>query len=302
MRTIICHIWFIPLLITLAFSDALGQELEAEGARSSVFIDFHPGDLPLIISVPHGGYEQPEGVPDRTMGTKGHHDVQTLEMGNDISKFCFERTGRRPYLIINRLHRSKLDANREQFDAAQDDPSMMAAWEAYHQYIDSAKTAVARRFGAGLYIDLHGHRHAIQRTEIGYLLVASDLVLADDSLNALEFVSKSSLRSLAYRSPLPFAGLIRGDSSFGGILERDGYPAVPSPNNPDPGGKPFFSGGYNLERHGSRDGGMIDGLQVEAPLSVRESEAERIAYAKALTRTMLWFLDYHYNANDGHAE
>jgi len=302
VRAIICHIWFIPILFTLAFSDAMGQELEAEGARSNAFIDFHPGDLPLIISVPHGGYEQPEGVHDRTMGTRGHHDVQTLEMGNDISKFCFELTGRRPYLIINRLHRSKLDANREQFDAAQDDSSMIAAWEAYHQYIDSAKTAVARRFGAGLYIDLHGHRHAIQRTEIGYLIVAPDLVIPDDSLNEKTFIATSSVRALALRSQLSFAGLIRGDSSFGAALERNGYPAVPSPNNPDPGGKPYFSGGYNAERHGSRDGGKIDGLQIEAPLSVRESEIARLDYAKALTRSVLWFLDHHYGVTDEKTE
>jgi hypothetical protein len=49
-----------------------------------------------------------------------------------------------------------------------------------------------------------------------------------------------------------------------------------------------------VEVHGSRDNGTIDGVQVEVPTSVRESEAERKSYAKAFARALVAFLERQY--------
>jgi hypothetical protein len=259
------------------------------------FIEYHAGNAPLVISVPHGGNERPASIPDRTMGTQGHHDVQTIEMAKDISDAFFELTGRYPHVIVNRLDRTKLDANRELYDAAQDDSLASMAWEDFHAFIDTAKAIATREYGKGLYIDLHGHRHRTQRTEFGYLLVAGDLALSDDSLRRPAMAGMSSLRFLATRPEHSLDALVRGDQSLGALMEQNGYPSTPSPKHPTTDGTPYFSGGYNVEVHGSRDSGLIDGVQVEVPTSVRESEFKRISYGRALTRSLIAFLELQYS-------
>src|SRR5690606_7199034 len=140
----------------------------------------------------------------------------------------------------------------------------------------------------GLYIDLHGHGHEIPRLELGYLLSASQLAGNDAALNAPSTVQRSSIRRLAQTGPTSHAALLRGTSSFGTLLENEGYPAVPSTSQPHPDGAPYFTGGYSTERHGSRDGGLIDGIQIEANrIGVRDTEANRQAFAEALARAVV---------------
>ena len=33
------------------------------------YIEYHPGNIPIILSVPHGGWLIPDEIPDRTYGT-----------------------------------------------------------------------------------------------------------------------------------------------------------------------------------------------------------------------------------------
>ena len=46
-----------------------------------------------------------------------------------------------------------------------------------------------------------------------------------------------------------FETLLRGEDSFGDLLNKNGYDAIPSPKNPGPDGAKFF-------------GGKIDGLAL----------------------------------------
>ena len=151
------------------------------------------------------------------------------------------------------------------------------------------------QFGSGLYLDLHGHGHEVQRLELGYLLSSGDLELPDAELDSLPIVERSSIRDLAARSDTGFVGLVRGTASMGGLLSSLGYRSVPSPADPDPGGAPYFSGGYDTRRHGSRDGGSVSGIQVEMNYTgVRDSEVNRGAFAQALTLALESYLLLHF--------
>ncbi len=89
----------------------------------------------------------------------------TQEVARAFGQTLFDRTGRRPHIVINRLHRIKLDANREIGEAAQGNATAETAWREFHEFIEAAKDAVFDDFGRGLYIDLHGHGHDNQRRD-----------------------------------------------------------------------------------------------------------------------------------------
>jgi hypothetical protein len=84
--------------------------------------------------------------------------------------------------------------------------------------------------------------------------------------------------------------------SMGDLLELRSYPSVPSPTYPDPGGQPYFNGGYNTRRHGSRDGGPVSGMQLECNYTgVRDSGPNREAFAAALAEALDVYLETHFN-------
>ena len=262
------------------------------GRRS--YVEYQAGDLPIVLSVPHGGYLEPEEIQDRTWGTLGR-DRNTQELARTVADSLAVATGGSVHLIISRLHRLKLDPNREIVEAAQGDPFAEHAWDEFHDFIEHARGTIAADHGRGLYVDLHGHGHSNQRLELGYLLTASDLMRSDAELNAQEFAAKASIRTLAEDTDSSFASLVRGVSSLGGLLQAHGFPAVPSPQYPDPGGEPFFSGGHNTAQHGARDGGAVSGAQLEMNWTgVRDETTNHEIFAGALVTALQSYFEIHF--------
>jgi N-formylglutamate amidohydrolase len=266
------------------------------------YIEYIAGNLPIIISVPHGGYLTPDEIPDRDCeACVTINDAYTQELGRALLQDIHARTGCYPHVIINRLRRAKLDANRDLEEAA--DGNIMAenAWFAYHDFIDTARIWVLSQFGKGLFIDLHGHGHAIQRLELGYLISKNELMLNDDVLNSDTYVNQSSLRNLVSENlgEQTHAALLRGSQSLGTIMEDKGYAAVPSTNEPAPASnEAYFSGGYNTHRYGSIEEGTIDAIQIECNQDVRFEEVPREVFADSLASGLLSFLDAHYFMGD----
>jgi hypothetical protein len=253
------------------------------------------GDLPFIIAAPHGGAVAPSAIPDRTIG-ESVRDTNTEELARAIHAAFLAASGRAPHLVINHLHRRKLDANREIVEAAAGNADAEFAWQEFHSFIEAARAAAAADHGAGLFIDLHGHGHPVARLELGYLLTGPELAQPDDVLAQAGWAERTSIRALVAATGRPLPELLRGSTSLGALLAGEGYPSVPSPASPHPGGEPYFSGGYNTERHGSRDAGTISGVQIEAHFEgVRDDAASRDAFARALVRV----LDRWFAAHDG---
>ena len=120
------------------------------------YIEYFAGNLPIILSVPHGGREIPSEIPDRSWGTMVTDD-NTYEMSKVLMDTMEARFGARPHVILCRLKRRKLDANRDSLEAAQENRFAHRAWQEYHYYIGSAKKKIESEFGSGLFLDIHGH-------------------------------------------------------------------------------------------------------------------------------------------------
>jgi hypothetical protein len=272
-------------------------EPDTEYTGRAGYVEYHAGSLPIIVSAPHGGTRDPSEIPDRTQGTMVR-DLHTDLVARDVVDAFEDLTGQRPHLVITTLHRRKVDLNREIVEAAQGHPLGEQVWHEFQGAIEHARDRVEEAWGRGLFLDLHGHGHEIQRLELGYLLNGSELSRDDETLDTGGFASESSIRALAQRSATSFSTLLRGPGSLGTRFEARGYPAVPSEAQPDPGGAPFFSGGYNTRRHGSRAGGSIDGVQIETHFEgARDTGPNRRAYARAIAEVALEFVEAYYGVD-----
>lgn len=71
---------------------------------------------------------------------------------------------------------------------------------------------------------------------------------------------------------------------------------MPSPAFPDPGGLPYFSGGYDTREHGGSDGGPVSGVQLEMNWTgVRDTEEMRASFTEALAIALEEYFALHYH-------
>ncbi|MBL7828010.1 MAG: hypothetical protein JNJ57_15375 [Saprospiraceae bacterium] len=263
------------------------------------YVEYIAGNMPIILSAPHGGLLSPASIPDRDCsGCSTVNDFNTQELARALANSMYERTGCHPHLVINRLHRRKLDANRDLPEAADGNPTAGQAWTDFHNFLGGAKNTVTWTFGKGFYVDLHGHAHTIQRLELGYLLNSDELRLPDDSLNNNTYTGYSSIQNLAENNAqnLSHADLLHGEQSLGELLHDRGYAATPSFTDPAPDpGEDYFSGGYNTARYGSYNGGAIDGVQIECNRTgIRDSLTQVERFADTLAVALIDYIERHY--------
>lgn len=275
------------------------------------YVEYLAGNSPVILSAPHGGDLRPSEIPDRSQdrcggSTRTGADLHTRELALELRDEFFERFGAYPHLVINHLHRGKLDANREIGEAACGDPEAENAWREFHAFLGLARSAVLEESGRGWYMDLHGHGHEIQRLELGYLLHGEQLDLPDATLDGNgAFEDTSSVRTVSEEDEgSSFSELLRGATSLGTLYAEHGFPAVPSASDPGPRAAPYFAGGYNTERYtcglragplGGEPGGGLCGVQVEANFTgVRDTPADRERFARATVAVLDAFLSAHW--------
>ena len=266
------------------------------------YVEYQVGNLPIVISVPHGGDLSPTSIPTRICNNpETVTDSFTIETAEQIKAALFLATGCYPHVIICNLKRTKLDCNRNLADGACDNSQAMTAWNEYHNFITMAQnTANSQYNNKILFVDLHGHGHTIQRIELGYLLSASDLELSETTLNSTAYINQSSIKNLVLnnRNNYTHTQLLRGPSSFGTLLTNLGFPAVPSQQIPYPGATAsYFSGGYTTASHTCFDPTITtNGFQMELNYDgVRNSNSNRILFADKFKNAVLEYLNTHTN-------
>eukprot|EP00092_Neocalanus_flemingeri_P053518 GFUD01062920.1.p1 GENE.GFUD01062920.1~~GFUD01062920.1.p1 ORF type:complete len:299 (+),score=59.07 GFUD01062920.1:41-937(+) len=277
---------------------------------SAEYVDYVPGNINLVFTVPHNGYEKPDQMPTRQPGcedsqgvcefpgkgscsrsktckvaTKG--DSYTQNIARAVFNNFVENTGKTPHLIINNIHRSKMDPNRVIEDAAQGNSRAIEAFTAYHDTIIQAQKSFDGK--PGLLIDFHGQAHKKNSTEIGYLIKKS-------ALNSGDFgYSELSIKSLVRRKNAKLDDYIFGKESLGALFESSGYRAVPSPRQPYPGSDLYYNGGYTTQVYGSRDGGEVDAIQLEFPGEIRIDGGEGLR--NQFSSALAYILDEYYSNN-----
>lgn len=286
----------VTLCLGLVALVAPAAEPVAEIPRVSAsgFIRHWPGELPIVLSVPHDGAAKPADIPDRTRGVTVR-DSYSAALGHALRDALRTRYGAAPQLVICELSRKKVDCNREIGEGAGGHPKAEQVWREYHAFIDEAESAVLARSKHGLYLDIHSHGHPKPRIEIGYLLKASEVRLSDERLdNDKSVAARSSIRWLSERTPAKFSELLRGESSLGGLFAARGVPAVPSPREVLLLDDPYFNGAYDIVAHGSRDKSQLDAAQLEVPGPMRDTPAHRAATAQAIAESLEAYFARHF--------
>ncbi len=249
----------IAVCVLLMFGPA-----HAQGVAER-FITAIPGDLPVILSAPHGGRDRMPGLSDRKPPppeqakkfaawggfVAGAGDTGTLEIAERVAARLKARFGKAPYVVFNRAQRRYVDANRPA-ELAYDPPGTdgpKQVHDAYHHALATMRADVARRFRRGIVLDIHG-----QASEKGTVFRGTSF---ERSVNAL----------------LKRAGRVALDgpsSVFGGLAAR-GYPVNPAIGSNAREDR-FYGGGYITTSYGSANGGEVDAIQIEFGSDFRTPE------------------------------
>ncbi|RCI04523.1 hypothetical protein CU098_011130 [Rhizopus stolonifer] len=215
-------------------------------------IVINQGNLPLIITAPHGGLQKPTTIPDRKQeGSLLLADMYTREIAQGIMKGIsdhYHENKATPHIIINRIARRKVDVNRPLNEGTESKQGEVV-WKEYHHRVQQAIESVKREYGFGIMIDIHGHTHSNEMVELGYLLETNDLTLNIPHLDQL-ILQKSSIGSLVKRyqdtkQPHQLLYLL-GDMLTS--YSENKITVVPSTYNPKPqNDMDYFSGGYTTQ-------------------------------------------------------
>ena len=289
------------------------------------------GNLPLIISVPHGGMLEP-AIPERK-GSWGfinkQDDVATIDLACDLVKAIMDRTnGKYPHVVINNISRTKIDQNRGWGEDRNPTGGRGGdAWKDFHErFIGSiAIPEVLKQYNTGLFIDLHGKPDKYGADIIvGYNLTSQDLSNSDKKLNSSKrsYADKSTLRFLSKKlaAEIDFAELLRGATrnheSFGSLLQagindinrnyKKKYSVIPRHEQKHP--LVNLSGGYNIQvfcgvrhgatdnRYGYTDSRFISGFQLEVCREIRiKNPTLRVDFARKLADAIIAYTDRNLN-------
>ncbi len=236
-----------PLLGDVAFAEDAAKFAPAD------FITVQTGDLPIIFSAPHGGLMVLPGIPERKgegmkkggAGFFAGRDENTELLAPAIAAAIEKRLGKKPYVIIAKMHRKYVDANRPP-EIAVEHPRAREVYDAYRSQLATFCDGVQARFGHGLLIDVHGQAAARDTVFRGTQNGATDALLAKtfgDKIHA-------------------------GPQSLAGLLVARGINMKPTDTSPEASG---FTGGHIVQTYGKHEG--IGAVQFEFGMDFRAKEA-----------------------------
>lgn len=278
----------LGVLTVTAQGNAAFKLIDKEG-----YTAYLPGTMPLVISVPHGGTLNLEEIADRSCeGAVTVTDSYTKELAYEIADYLQKFKGKTPYMVVCNLIRKDVDQNRDKPEATCGDSRMDAPWETFHTQIDEALKEAVARFGFCIYIDLHGHGHPDQRLELGYLLGEKEL---KDLYERQPGRGRShSLSNLLNKkeTKVTLHELLFGPNAFGTMMANEGFPSVPSAQDPVPlEGQKYFNGGYNTKRYTGSQYPNVFGWQIESNMKGVRDKAGRPVFAATFSRVILDYMD-----------
>jgi len=241
------------------------------------YVEYVEGNSPIVLTAPHDGTHKPVEIPERTQGLK-IRDMFTSNVAWSICEQSEEIS--KPHLIVLRLHRSKLDVNRERSKAAdKDSTDALEIYDLYHNSILSAIQKAVKVFGFALLLDVHGQGHRKDTIELGYLLNNRHLRSKDEDFET--FCQGCSIRHINEigKAPTPYtlSEVVRGGKSFGDLLMEKGFETIPSSKILHPCKSrgdhvctkecKFCSGAFTTRKYSSM--AKVCAIQVEIPTELR---------------------------------
>lgn len=204
------------------------------------------GDVPLLISAPHGGSVCPDQLPvrqasGRSGGGTGFvtaRDVGTQELAEGLVATLQQLFHAPPYATIARIHRKYVDFNRPP-ELAYDEPSAAPVYNRYHEGLRTACREILQRFGCGLLIDLHGQ-----------MLNATCVFRGTHDGKTVSGL-RDRFGEIAVNGPASLLGRLK---SFGATVHPD---PLAGPEQPG------YRGGQIVKSYGSHQQGGIDAVQLE---------------------------------------
>jgi len=235
---------------------------------SSCILSRLNGDLPIVLSAPHGGPAGPllgNQATELTERTKGKllGDKFTLELTLLLDQYIRELTGRSPQVVAALFNRRYVDPNRaaasgEAYPAGAANESSRLCYEEYHNQLNAAIAHAASLSPTGrvLLLDIHGQVPYADMVVVGTRFqVSCDMDIANS----------------------PYTGFVHN------LRRLLGSSVVPGPGHND---VPAYSGAYILERHATGRGGRVDGLQLECGCNLRNSSHLRAQLASNLAMAL----------------
>lgn len=203
-------------------------------------VDVVEGDLPIVITAPHGGTTAIPGAEERknsslpgfVIVTDTRTDSLARETAREVEK-CF---GKKPWVVIAKFSRKYADANRPVKDGAESDPAR-EQHKLYHDSVRKAVDSVRAKFGKGILIDFHGQ--------------AAD--------KEVVFRGTQNLKSVGEVSD----EILSGEKSFLGMLEKSGVRIVPDASHARDKEHPKFNGGHTVQTYGLGHSNGIFAIQLE---------------------------------------
>ncbi len=120
------------------------------------------GDIPVVLSAPHGGTERLAGVRRRTRedvpgemfgDVRDRETVElTLLVNQELTRLL---EGKRPYIVLSRIHRRYIDFNRSRRFAYQSDRAAKY-YDEYHNTMKDFVKEVGTKWSHGIVLDIHG--------------------------------------------------------------------------------------------------------------------------------------------------
>jgi N-formylglutamate amidohydrolase len=228
----------------------------------------HKGALPVILTCPHGGNEQPPGVNKERTGSglpaecrfKIKTDRFTRTITRGVAQTLFDIFAEEPYVVFANFDRKYIDANRTA-QCAFEDTDAQPFYDEYHntirEFVDEIRIDNG---GLGLIFDIHGTEKVTNDP--------ADVYLGTLNGDAISKLLSLDPRAMSRKRSLP------------GLLRREGY--VVSSKTPE-----TLQGDFTLETYGSSNADGIDAIQIEIESALRNDEGKRDEFIEDLGFAMI---------------
>ena len=124
------------------------------------YISVIEGNMPVLLVVSHSGEITFTDVlvrkdDDKFCNYNINNDLYTNEIAFKLSDILYKKYNKKPYIIINHIHRKYLDLNRS-INCSYEDDRLEQIYNEFHIKMKDLITNIKSNYGDGLLIDIHG--------------------------------------------------------------------------------------------------------------------------------------------------